>query len=270
MQTSSNASVALPVSINARLVARLTREYNAAIRAEEAAPTEAKAWRLAKASERALRRLQAAQAGLPLPVAPAPRTAKNLARGAFAALAAIGRSIARALATQAALRKAQAVQAARKVARLARQALRRAGRFVARLVLRTVVVPVATPKKEILVMNAPKLAARITVVHNRNYSGIAVDGRVLGFFDADGPDSVARFRLGCWLINDRFVFKGGIGEHSIAADEMITSAERLLAHWQGYCDNTVRAFALRAHHEACRRAGRAIAARALALVGAAS
>jgi len=141
----NNAPAAAP--INARLVRSCERAYNAAIRAEEAAETETKAWRLAKASERALRRLQAARAGLPLPVAPAPRTAKNLARGAFAALAAVGRAVARALVTQAALRKAQAALAARKAARLAaglvRAALRRATRAVARKAL-ALSAPVAT------------------------------------------------------------------------------------------------------------------------------
>jgi len=142
-----NAPVAA-TTINACLVRRLSREYDAAIRAEENAPTEAKAWRAAKASERALRRLQAAQAGLPLPVAPAPRTARNLARGAFQALAAVGRAVARALVTEAALRKAQAALAARKAARLAaalvRAALRRAACAVARRALAPApVAPVA-------------------------------------------------------------------------------------------------------------------------------
>jgi hypothetical protein len=255
--------------INMCLVRQMEREWDATIRAEEAAETEAVAWRRAKASERALRRLQAARAGLPLPVAAAPRTARNLARAGFAALASIGRAVARALATQAALRKAQAVSAARKVARLVRQSLRRTLRAVA--VRALVLVPVTT-KKEIVVMKAPKLAARITVTRNFGHSGVAVDGRALGFFDMDGPESMPeRFRLGCWLVDSYFVFKGGpFGEHSIAADETITSAERLLAHWQGYCDNTVRAFAARAHHAACRRAGLAVAQRALALAGAAS
>ncbi len=259
------ALVASLASIDARLVRRLSREYDAAIRAEENAETEAKAWRLAKASERALRRLQAAQAGLPLPVAPAPRTARNMARGAFAALAAVGRAVARALATQAALRKAQAVQAARKVARLARQALRRVGRFVARLVLRTVVVP--TLKKEILVMNAPKLAARIHAGQGHNYSQVSIDDwGLLQFTDAEG-----RFKLVTELRGGYFVFSGGLfGEHSIAADETITSAARLIAHWQGYVDNNVRAYAAKEHLRACRRAGNAIALRALALVGATS
>lgn len=264
---------AMPASVPAvdlRLVARLARAYSRAIRAEENATDERQAWRLAKASERALRDLQAAQAGLPLPVRQAPQTARNRGKAGLAALAAIGRVIARSVATQAALRKAQAVSAARKAARLARQALRRAARAVARRALALVAaVPalvVPSTKKEIIVMNAPKLAARITVTRNFGHSGVAVDGRVLGFFDVDGPDGTpARFRLGCWLIDDRFVFKGGISEHSIAADESITNAERLLAHWQGYCDNTVRAFTQRAHHAACRRAGLTVAQRALAM-----
>lgn len=159
-----NAPVAA-ATINARLVRRLSREYDAAIRAEENAADEAKAWRLAKASERALRRLQAAQAGLPLPVAPAPRTARNLARGAFAALAAIGRAVARALATQAALRKAQAALAARKAARLAarlaRQAMRRAARAVAARAL--ALAPVAPVARFAVVAPAAFVPAAFTM-----------------------------------------------------------------------------------------------------------
>jgi hypothetical protein len=256
------------ITLDSKLVRRLERAYDRAIRAEENAATLPQAYRLAAASERCLRRLQAARAGLPLPEPRLPDTARNRAKRGLAALAAIGRVIARAVKAQAALRKAQVALAARKVARLARQAFRRAALTVARLALRAVVlvVSVITPKKEILVMKTPKLAARITVTRNFGHSGVAVDGRVLGFFDMDGPDGAPeRFRLGCWLIDDRFVFKGGIGEHSLAADELITSADRLLAHWQGYCDNTVRAFALRQHHAACRRAGLAVAQRALAL-----
>jgi hypothetical protein len=269
MMTATNAAT-LAASVNLRLVARLARVYSRAIRAEESAPTEAQAWRLAKASERALRDLQAAQAGLPLPVRPVPQTARNRGKAGLAALATIGRVIARAVAAQAALRKAQAANAARKVARLARQALRRTGRLVARLALRAVasaVPAVTTTKQEITVMHAPKLAARIHAGQGHNYSEVSVDDWGLLRF----VDDAGRFTLTTALRGDRFVFAGGaFGEHDIAADEMITSAERLIAHWQGYVDNTVRAFALRAHHEACRRAGLAVAQRALALVGGAS
>lgn len=240
-----------PRNIDAKLVRRLEREYSRAIRAEENAATLAQAYRLAAASERCLRRLQAAQIGLSLPEPRTPRTARNLAKQGFAALAALGRAIARAVNGAAALRKAQAALAVRKVARAAaravRAALRRAGRTVAVRALALVAL-VVTTKKEIIVMKSPKLAARITVTRNFGHSGVAIDGRVLGFFDMDGPEGAPeRFRLGCWLINDRFVFKGGIGEHSIAADELITNAARLIAHWNGYVDNTVRAFAEAAH-----------------------
>jgi hypothetical protein len=250
--------------INMCLVRQMEREWDATIRAEEAAETEAVAWRRAKASERALRRLQAARAGLPLPVAAAPRTARNLARAGFAALASIGRAVARALATQAALRKAQAVSAARKVARLVRQSLRRTLRAVA--VRALVLVPVTT-KKEIVVMKAPKLAARIHAGQGHNYCAVSIDGHGLLRF----ADDAGRFAIRTELRADRFVFTGGaFGEHSLAADDLITSAERLLAHWQGYVENTVQAFAARAHYAACRRAGLAVAQRALALAGAAS
>jgi hypothetical protein len=43
------------------------------------------------------------------------------------------------------------------------------------------------------------------------------------------------------LEGDRFVFTGGYwGEHSLAADAAITSPKRLIAHWQGYCENNAR------------------------------
>lgn len=72
-------------------VARMRREYNAAIRAEEGAATLTIAYRLAAASEKALRRLQCAAAGIPMPVT---SRAKGLARKGLSALAAIGRAVA--------------------------------------------------------------------------------------------------------------------------------------------------------------------------------
>jgi hypothetical protein len=230
---------------HARLVRKLARAYARAIRAEENAPTLDQAYRLAKVSERCLRRLQAAQAGLPLPEPRLPDTARNRAKRGLAALAAIGRLIARAFKTAANLRKAQATNAARKVARqaarLVRQALRRVGLSLARRAL--ALVPVTTTKKEIIVMKAPKLAAHIHAGQGHNYCQVSVDSWGLLQF----TDDTGRFRLVTELRGDRFVFSGGIGEHSIAADETITSAPRLLAHWQGYVDNTVRAFAEAAH-----------------------
>jgi hypothetical protein len=114
----------------ARLVARLTFAYNRAYSTEENAPTLAKAWRLTKVTERRLRDLRAAQAGLPLPSRQLPPTLRNRAKLALGFLGALGRSIARAIQCAAALRKAQVVNAAkrvaRQVARLARAAMRRA------------------------------------------------------------------------------------------------------------------------------------------------
>jgi hypothetical protein len=44
--------------------------------------------------------------------------------------------------------------------------------------------------------------------------------------------------LTAYLDGGRFVFSGGQhGEHSIEADSRITSAARLLAHWQGYVES---------------------------------
>jgi hypothetical protein len=240
-------------SKQARLVRRCERAYDAAIRAEENAATEQGAWRLAKVSERCLRDLQAVRAGLPLPERQLPRTARNLAKQGLAALATLGRSIARALRGAANLRKAQAATAARlaarKVARLVRQSLRAAVRSVARRAL--ALVPVTTTKKEITFMKAPpKLAARIHAGQGHNYCQISVDG-----YDGRHTDSVdggggllqytdvgAGLTLRAELRADYFVFTGGRwGAHSIAADETITSAARLLAHWQGYVATNVEA-----------------------------
>jgi hypothetical protein len=234
-------------SKNARLVRRCEDTYDAAIRAEENAPTEAKAWRLAKTSERCLRNLQAARAGLPLPEAKLPRTARNLAKQGLAALAMIGRSIARALATAAALRKAQAVSvvrlAARKVARAARQAARRALRTVARraLLIASIFTVVTTIKEPS--MNVPKLAARIHAGQGHNYCRVSIDGFCGNHTDSpDDGDGLLQYTnitiglaLRVELRGDRFVFTGGLfGEHSLAAQGEITDAARLLAHWNGY------------------------------------
>lgn len=161
--TTSRLNTTLP-TIDARLVARLTREYNRAIRAEEAALDERQAWRLAKISEKCLRRLQAAQAGQPLPEPRMPRTARNLGKLGFAALATIGRHVARAVATQAALRKAQAVCAARRTARKVRQAFRRAVRTIVGRVFATVrsVAPTTTKETRLVTFKPVITASTIT------------------------------------------------------------------------------------------------------------
>lgn len=142
--------------MSAVLIRRLEREYDRAIRDEEAAPTQRAAWRLAAASERCLARLRAARAGLPLPESRQPRTARQLARQAFEALGTIGIAIARALSRAASLRKALAAsmvaRVARKAAKLARQALRGAVRAIARRVLAAITVTPTTesPRMEAL------------------------------------------------------------------------------------------------------------------------
>jgi len=115
---------------HATLTRKCEREYRAALRAEEQAPTLPLAWWAAAASERCLRRLRTVQAGLPLPVVQPPRTRRNLAAGGLAALAAIGRVVARALTREASLTRARLAAALAHVARKARKvtrcALRRA------------------------------------------------------------------------------------------------------------------------------------------------
>lgn len=241
LQTTPLASPA-----DARLVRRLEREYNRAIRAEEDAPTEHQAYRLATLSERCLRRLQAARAGLPMPEVRMPRTARNLARGGFEALAMIGRVIGRALRTEAALRKAQVaaalLRAARKVARLARQAARRAVRVVAlRALLIASVFTVVTTKENSMI--APKLASCIYVT-GTNEVGVAhpnpAKGELLRY-DIDIGPGVQFCRMRVKLRGEYFVFTGGLqGEHSIAADASITNVARLVAHWDGYVKNNIR------------------------------
>jgi hypothetical protein len=124
---------------HSRLLRRLAREYAAAIRAEENAATEPRAWRLAAASGRALHRLRMVEAGLPLPVAALPRTPRNRARQGMLALAEIGRVFARAFARAAALVRARAAAAlartARKVAATVRATLRTVVRTVVRAAL---------------------------------------------------------------------------------------------------------------------------------------
>ncbi len=47
--------------------------------------------------------------------------------------------------------------------------------------------------------------------------------------------------LRVYLEGDRFVLTGGQwGDHSLDARETITTADRLLAHWRGYCENHMR------------------------------
>ena len=240
---------------NARLVAKLERAWDRATDAEGDAETEQNAWRLARVSEYILRDLQAVRAGLPLPVRAAPQTARNRAKQGLAALAAIGRVIARAVTTQASLRKAQIALAARKAARaaarLVRQGARRALRAIAVRVLRMIaLVTVTATKKEIVTMKAPALAARIHAGQGHNYCQISVEG-----FDGNATDSPdgghgllmytdrsVGLALRAELRGDSFVFTGGRwGEHSIAADALITNAARLLAHWNGYVANNVGA-----------------------------
>jgi hypothetical protein len=109
-----------------RMIRQLAREWRDAVREEEDATDLADAWRLAARSDAARRRYDAAMSGQDIPV---PRTKKNLAKGAFIALAAIGRTFARIASAKAGLAKAHAANLVRKAARqasvLARASLRR-------------------------------------------------------------------------------------------------------------------------------------------------
>ncbi len=78
----------------AKLIRRLERNLAASYEAEENARDLKTAWRLASITDTQLRRLNYAKAGIVEPMPVTPRTAKNVAKGGFAALAMIGRAIA--------------------------------------------------------------------------------------------------------------------------------------------------------------------------------
>lgn len=126
-----------PLPFNPVLVASCRRAYAAALKREERAtnadaPIE-KVCRLARDTEFALRRLEAALRGEPLPRPLTPRTARNMALGAFQALAKLGLAIARAVRRQASLVKARAALAAKRAAAPKRPLLARVRRFLANL-----------------------------------------------------------------------------------------------------------------------------------------
>jgi hypothetical protein len=76
----------------------------------------------------------------------------------------------------------------------------------------------------------PKIDPRIQVIGR--WHDVHVDGNRL-FAPLFGG-----IFLAAYLEGDRFVFTGGRwGEHSLAADASITSADRLLAHWRGFVQN---------------------------------
>ena len=69
-------------------------------------------------------------------------------------------------------------------------------------------------------------------------------GTIAGTLRASGEELTCRIGdlfLTARLVDDRFVFSGGLcGEHSLCARALNTSADRLIAHWRGYCENNVR------------------------------
>lgn len=113
MNTTTNAAAA---PVNMVTVRRLEREWRQAVRAEEQADTTERAWKLAKVSDRIAADLTRARVGLPI-VRRMVRSARNLGRMGFEALAMVGRAIARAVTAKRGLDKARAVLAARKVRR---------------------------------------------------------------------------------------------------------------------------------------------------------
>src|SRR5262249_5179052 len=50
--------------------------------------------------------------------------------------------------------------------------------------------------------------------------------------------SLRRGPLSCHVVGDRYIFVGGQSEHSIAI--AASSRARVLAHWEGYCENNGR------------------------------
>ena len=69
-------------------------------------------------------------------------------------------------------------------------------------------------------------------------------GTITGTLRASGEELTCRIGdlfLTGRLVADRFVFSGGLqGEHSLDARASSTSADRLIAHWRGYCENNTR------------------------------
>ncbi len=69
-------------------------------------------------------------------------------------------------------------------------------------------------------------------------------GTISGQLRAHGEELTCRvgnLLLTARLVDGRFVMAGGLyGDHSIDARASITSADRLVAHWRGYCENNVR------------------------------
>ena len=69
-------------------------------------------------------------------------------------------------------------------------------------------------------------------------------GTIAGTLRVSGEELTCRIGdrfLTARLVEDRFVLSGGFwGEHSIAAQASITSADRLIAHWRGYVENSAR------------------------------
>lgn len=96
-------------------------------------------------------------------------------------------------------------------------------------------------------MKTPALAARIHAGQGHNYCQVSIDGYDGIHTDSVGGSGLLQYTnvvtglaLHVELRADRFVFRGGKhGEHSIAADETITNAARLLAHWTGYVTNNI-------------------------------
>lgn len=91
-------------------------------------------------------------------------------------------------------------------------------------------------------MHKPTLDARITrltTIDGRDY--LAIDGRGMFWTYAARPFGAKTWRLLARLEGDRIVFTGGaFGDHSIAAEASISSAERVEAHWRGYVQATER------------------------------
>lgn len=69
-------------------------------------------------------------------------------------------------------------------------------------------------------------------------------GTIAGTLRVAGEELVCKVGdlfLTARLVDDRFVMSGGLyGDHSLDARASITSADRLVAHWRGYCENNAR------------------------------
>jgi hypothetical protein len=171
MTNATTKTVTVGTKTHARMVRRYERMWLAAVRREEDADTLDASWKLAAESDRARATLEMVRAGF-VPVRRVPRTKRNMAIGAFQALATIGRIVHRAMAKARGIAKAQAVLAAKRVAKRVSNACRVAVRAVAMAAMLRGVSPVVA-------VAAPVKAVQMVTVSGRTYNRVPERSRTV-------------------------------------------------------------------------------------------